>query len=123
MAVKAITAPTKRSSLNDKPSRLKIVDVTAKIESSTQQQEPSSTPAVADKSKDEDKKPAVPIRKTSRLQTESELLADEIPDPPPQLRISATMDEKLRNGELFLRLKHKSIPKMWQFLGGEPIAF
>jgi hypothetical protein len=75
------------------------IDASAKLESiRTEQQEPS-TPASVNKSEDKKsiKKPTVPIRKTSRLQSESELLTDEIPDPPPQLRISATMDEKLHS--------------------------
>ncbi|KAI6184004.1 Adapter protein unc-53 [Aphelenchoides bicaudatus] len=99
LAVKAITVPAKRSLSSEKPSRLKtMIDTNARIESN-QQAQPSLTPATQsmDEEKKSLKKPTVPVRKTSRLQSAESENLDEIP-PMPQLRISTTMDEeKLRN--------------------------
>lgn len=98
LAVRAITAPTKRSA--SESSKLK-----PKIESS---EEPSKTPALIENKANDLitstkslKKPTVPIRKTSKLQ-QAEAEIDEIPDPPPELKISSGEEQKLRNdGELF----------------------
>jgi hypothetical protein len=98
LAVRAITAPAQRFTSE-------LIKLKPKIESS---EEPSTTPASIEKKTDDVstkslKKPTVPIRKTSRLQ-QAEADLDEIPDPPPELKISSAEEQKLRNDGELLRV-------------------